>query len=413
MSHNHLVDTTGAPLRLIGVDRSGTEYACIQGWGIFDGPSDATSVANMAAWHINAVRLPLNEDCWLGINGVPAAYGGTNYRQAVQQYVTLLHQAGIAVILDLHLTAPGAVAATGQVPMADADHTPAFWSSVASAYAADPSVVFDLFNEPFISTGNAQTSDPWACWLAGCTINAGNGVPTSWQSAGMQQLVNAVRATGAAQPIMLGGLQWSNDLTQWLTHEPNDSAQQLAASFHDYNFNTCNNQTCWNSQVGPVAQHVPVITGEIGEDDCAGGFITQYMQWADSTGISYVGWTWDTWNCSSGPALITAYDGTPTAYGAAFRSHLAALAQSRLVIIGGDPLTAFNGPAQSATATARPPTSQPATGAASVVPVGELQPLGGDAVEEGVLPAEQGIVQGSGALRPPQVTGWRDRYPLT
>ncbi len=65
VSGNHLINGYGQTIRLLGVNRSGTEYACIQGWGLFDGPNDATSVAAMASWHINAVRVPLNEDCWL------------------------------------------------------------------------------------------------------------------------------------------------------------------------------------------------------------------------------------------------------------------------------------------------------------------------------------------------------------
>src|SRR5712671_5623632 len=73
-----LVDQNGAPLRLLGVNRSGAEYACAQGWGIFDGPSDAASIAAIASWHVNAVRVPLNEDCWLGVNGVNLSYGGAN-----------------------------------------------------------------------------------------------------------------------------------------------------------------------------------------------------------------------------------------------------------------------------------------------------------------------------------------------
>src|SRR5712671_7022076 len=75
---NQLVDSAGHALRLRGVNRSGTEYACAQGWGIFDGPSDSTSIAAIASWHVNAVRVPLNEDCWLGINGVNLSYGGAN-----------------------------------------------------------------------------------------------------------------------------------------------------------------------------------------------------------------------------------------------------------------------------------------------------------------------------------------------
>ena len=38
--------------------------------------------------------------------------------------------------------------------------------------------------------------------------------------AGMTSLVAAVRATGAKQPLLLGGLNYSNDLTGWLAHAP-------------------------------------------------------------------------------------------------------------------------------------------------------------------------------------------------
>src|SRR5438105_55651 len=70
VSGNKILNSAGAPVHIVGVNRSGSEYACIQGWGFFDGPSDAASVAAIAGWHTNAVRLGLNEDCWLNINGV-------------------------------------------------------------------------------------------------------------------------------------------------------------------------------------------------------------------------------------------------------------------------------------------------------------------------------------------------------
>ena len=392
ISGNHLVDGSGRTLRLLGVNRSGAEYACVQGWGIFDGPADATSIGAMATWHVDAVRLPLNEDCWLGINGVPASYSGVSYQQAIQQYVSLLHQAGMVVILDLHWAAPGATPATGQLPMADADHAPAFWSSVAATFKTDPSVVYDLFNEPFLDTGNAATLDPWTCWLEGCTVNAGNGVGHAWQSAGMQQLVDAVRATGATQPVMAGGLAWSNDLSQWLAHRPADPAGQLAASFHEYNFNSCSAPACWTAEIAPVAQLVPVITGEVGENDCGGSFIDQYLPWADSVGISYLAWTWDTWDCSSGPALITSYAGTPTAYGAAYKAHLATLTP--------------RGPAGGLV---RAGPSPAPTLLQSVVPVSVPAALRGDVVEQGVLPAQHHVVEAGGHLHPPQISGWLHR----
>jgi endoglucanase len=307
VSGNRLVNAAGQPVRLLGVDRSGTEYACIQGWGIFDGPNDAGSVAAMASWHINAVRVPLNEDCWLDINGVNPAYGGANYQNAIVNYVKLLHQSNLYVILDLHWSAPGTQRATGQMPMPDADHAPAFWQSVAATFKSDPAVVFDLYNEPY--------GVDWNCWLNGCSA-------PGWQAAGMQQLVSSVRAAGATNVIMLGGLAYANDLTGWLSHEPTDTAHQLAASFHTYNFNTCNSLACWNTQESPVAAQVPLITGEIGENDCGHGFIDSYMAWADSHAVSYLGWTWDTWSCTNGPALITSYNGTPTGFGVGFRDHL-------------------------------------------------------------------------------------------
>src|ERR1700688_4836101 len=94
VSGNHLVDVNQQPVRFLGVNLSGPEYACIQGWGIFDGPSDAASVQAIASWHVNTVRVLLNEDCWLGINGVNSAYAGSNYQQAIVNYVNLLHQNG-------------------------------------------------------------------------------------------------------------------------------------------------------------------------------------------------------------------------------------------------------------------------------------------------------------------------------
>src|SRR4051812_11805284 len=43
-----LLDSSNRPLVLRGVNRSGSEYACIQGWGFFDGPADPPSVQAIA-----------------------------------------------------------------------------------------------------------------------------------------------------------------------------------------------------------------------------------------------------------------------------------------------------------------------------------------------------------------------------
>jgi aryl-phospho-beta-D-glucosidase BglC (GH1 family) len=305
---NVLVDN-GKTVRLLGVDRSGTEYTCIQGNGIFDGPVDQNAINVILSWHANAVRVPLNEDCWLSINGAPGQYSGAAYQNAITGFVNLLRQNGLYVILDLHWNNGGGNKATSQQQMADADHGPAFWASVASAFKTDQGVIFDLYNEPHDIS--------WACWLnGGCQVNG-------WNVAGMQQLLNAVRGAGATNVVMAGGLAYAGDLSQWLANKPNDPQKNLAASFHTYNFTTCSNQGCWDSTIKPVAQQVPVITGELGENDCAHGYIDQYMPWADTNGVSYLGWAWNAdFPCGGGPSLVTDYSGTPTAFGAGFKAHL-------------------------------------------------------------------------------------------
>jgi hypothetical protein len=315
---NQLVNGASQPIRLLGVDRSGTEYACIQGWGIFDGPADAASVQAIAAWHTDAVRVPLNEDCWLGINGAPPAYSGANYRRAITNYVNLLNQYGLVAILDLHWNAPGMQQSTGQQPMPDEDHAVTFWQSVATHFKGNSSVIFDLYNEPY-PDDNQDTTAAWQCWLDGGTCA---GVP--FRAAGMQQLVTTVRDTGATNVIMLGGVAYANALSQWLTYKPVDPDNNLAASWHVYNFNPCNTTVCWDATAAPVAQQVPLITGEIGENDWSGQFITTLMNWLDQYQAGYLAWSWDTWNAWD--ALITSYSGTPDAatYGLTYYDHLTA-----------------------------------------------------------------------------------------
>jgi hypothetical protein len=324
VSGNHLVNQDGATVQLRGVNRSGTQYACAEGWGIFDGPSDAASITAMKSWGINAVRVNGNEDCWLGINGVKAQYGGANYRAAMGDFVSRLNAAGLYVIFDLHHSAPGTQKASGQKPMADADHSPAYWSSVAAYFKSNPAVIFDLYNEPYPN----RNSDTAAAWT--CTMQAVGCSGFTFKAAGMQQLLDSVRSTGATNVVMVGGPQYAGSLTRWAQYAPTDSAGQLAASIHVYwnkpsdpEWSPCFASSCWNNVLIPVAATIPIVTGEMGELDCNHGLEDPYFAWADAHGVSYVGWSWMVASCTAEPSLITNYNGTPTQYGAGLRNHLA------------------------------------------------------------------------------------------
>ncbi len=327
VSGNRLVTTAGTTYRLLGVNRASAEFACVQGKGMWDSPTpDQASVDAMKAWNIHTVRIPLNEDCWLGTFGTPS---GTTYQQAVKAYADLLVANGITPIVEMHwnhgvytgtASACADANATCQKPMPDAQYAPTFWTQVANMFRGNNAVILDLFNEPYPDAANNWSDLPaaWRCLRDGGTCT-GIGYPV----AGMQSLVNAVRATGATNVIMVPGIRWTNDLSQWLTYRPTDPAGNIMASWHTYNFNACITPTCWNAELGPVAAQVPLVAGEIGQNTCAHDYIDQVMAWADANGMGYLAWTWNPWGCGQGNVLINDYSGSPTAtFGEGFRAHL-------------------------------------------------------------------------------------------
>jgi endoglucanase len=394
---NHFVNGAGQTIRLLGVNHPSSEYACVDGFGYNDGHQDGADAAAVASWNANAVRVPLNEDCWLGINGQPNSSEGppepltaAGYQQSVEDYVKALNAHGLYAILDLHWTAPSNQVAEEQQPMPDADHSPAFWQSVAATFKGNPAVVFDVFNEPFDPTDPRSGSDQdpqdqvtWNCWETGtqngpdggapCDTSAydTNGVKTvPYRVAGMQTLVDTIRNAGATQPVMVGGLDYANDLTQWADHAPNDPLNQEAASFHNYQGKNCDNVACWNSQVAPIAANVPVVTGEFDEDNytepkCANQtpstFDTDYMTWADQHGVGYLAWGWwvlsqsekDDAGCSAF-YLLNSYDGTPAPpNGTLLHTHLLSLPAGGVT----------SGPTLPPTTKAKPPVTLKAFGA--------------------------------------------------
>jgi len=101
----HLLTVSGASVTLRGVTVDGSEYGCQQGWAVTERPVDAALISDLKSLGATVVRLPLNEDCWLGINST-SAYTGTVYQTWLQNAVDTLTAAGLTVDLDLHWTAP-------------------------------------------------------------------------------------------------------------------------------------------------------------------------------------------------------------------------------------------------------------------------------------------------------------------
>jgi hypothetical protein len=225
--------------------------------------------------------------------------------------------------------------------MADSDNSINFWSSIADKFKSYPNVMFELFNEPYLYWLTSGETD-WNVLLNGGTISAyvtGDGskytVNYTWKTAGMQQMLDAVRQTGATNIVLVGGVSWSQDLSQWVAHMPKDPQKQIAAVWHAYpNSGTVGDPQAASPKFGSIAYTwtksvltagYPVFITEFGDHNTPGTigspFVSNLLPWADANGASYTGWTWDPWG-ESDNVLIKDHIGTPTdGYGVYTKAH--------------------------------------------------------------------------------------------
>jgi endoglucanase len=344
VSANHLVNGSGQPVFLHGANRDDAAYGCVSANPvIFEGPVDQAAVSAMTAWNINAVRLTLNEDCWLGINGINSAYSGANYQSAIVNFVNLLESNGIYVELGLIWNAPGSYVSNSLEPEADSDHAPAFWQSVASTFANDRGTIFDLFNEPYASyngSGSPAANMSWGCWAnGGCTVSCdqtdnGGSCPngTTYTVAGMQTLINTIRAQEGSwhHPLLLPGLGSSNDLSGWLANMPSDSANALIAGYHWYNDNAGGcvmplTNSCW-SNLQTIGQQVPLVGDEFGNYGCSWtSNMNSFVSFMEGNANGFEAWVWNGGSACPEPSLVSDWNGTATSYGQNYENLLLSL----------------------------------------------------------------------------------------
>ena len=134
---------------------------------------------------------------------------GKAYRALVEPGRRALCRAGCYVILDLHWSDAGEWGKQiGQHVMPD-QNSVEFWKSCATAYKNHPAVIFDLYNEPHDVT--------WDVWQNGGQVTReGDATQTpakTYQAVGMQALLDTVRATGAKNVVIVGGLDWAYDMS--------------------------------------------------------------------------------------------------------------------------------------------------------------------------------------------------------
>ncbi len=317
---NQVVTVAGnCPTFLKGVNVPSLEWT---NWG--DGPSGniLTTVQTMVTgWSCNMIRIPLNQDRWFGLGGCGAT--ASSYQGVVDNIVNYCNSVGVWVMLDLHWSdtgtwGGGSVCTSGQHDMPD-NNSSLFWTDVATRYANNPAVWFDLYNEP-----KGITS--WSLWK-----NGGTGMTDgSYSSPGMQALVNTVRATGAKNIIVAGGLDWSFNLTGVPANALSDATGNgvvYATHIYPWKWPSPCNQSCWDTAVpASVHDNYAVMVTEFGQNNNADGVANNtwsqnVMNWAIANTTGYIAWCMHT---GATPNLVSDWSYTPTSwFGTTVKAQLA------------------------------------------------------------------------------------------
>jgi hypothetical protein len=343
---NQIVAPTnaGCTVHLQGVNVDGMEFDATGSQGPPGQGITATVAEAVTAWKANIVRIPMNQDWWFGCGA-----GGANYQAIIDSIVNYCNANNAYVLLDLHWSGnqTGATSPCGtgwgndqtindggqyQQFMPD-DNSVTFWSSVAAHYANNPAVLFDMYNEPF-----DYSSSGWTVWLQGGTNTdvCCTGTSVSFHTPGMQALLNAIRAAGANNIVVAGGLDYAYDLTG-LTYDAcgggpcaltDTTGHGVIYSSHIYPQKGSNPwvPSDGDSSISPTAAIYPVIIGEFGQGNVITGYTPDpdtngtwdqtLLQWMNGNNSASYKYNWTSWDMHDGscPCLISNWSFAPTSY---------------------------------------------------------------------------------------------------
>ena len=295
-----------------GVNRDSLEWGRYN-WGGCGGDGHFTDqdYRNIKSWNVTVLRVPLSQAGWLG-----RRCDAASYRQYVDTVIRKASANGMYVILDLHWSdvmgnAPcDSGCTTGQQPMPDSDSI-AFWHQVAARYANDSAVLFGLYNEPH--------GVSWPCWRdGGClTYSSRQTGSHPYTAVGMQQLYDVVRATGAKNLVIVGGLDWAYDLSG----VAKGYALSGANIVYDTHVYTRWHYTLsdWKAHFGDLTAEHAIIASEFGSTDCSTSYTSQLIDYFDAPNghvgnrMGWMIWSWNVPGSCGQPSIIADWHGAPLA----------------------------------------------------------------------------------------------------
>jgi hypothetical protein len=252
--------------------------------------------------HADTVRFQVSE---FGIDPDGPLYS-PGYVDEVLNAVQAARNLGLAVIVSLQAEPPAGEPTRCPLPDAGAARA---WAVLAPAFAQDPDVMFELYNEPGVSA----TPAGWLQWRAGGEIISPNG--SACQAVGMQSLINQIRTQAPQNVIIVPGLGGEQSLAGRLAlvDPAHRGDPQLAYGIH-YPSQSKGAAT-WDKAFGNASASVPVVvtewdanstTGCIPQTPAATALLLDYLA---AKRIGVVGFAFDL------PGTIVAdYSYAPTTY---------------------------------------------------------------------------------------------------
>ncbi|GAC1545186.1 MAG: hypothetical protein NVS2B7_19850 [Herpetosiphon sp.] len=342
----------GQVLQLHGVNRDSLEWGS-QNWAgcggdnhFGDGDFD-----KIKSWNATAVRVPLSQANWLGRRCNAVAYAAM-----VDRVIARINARGMYAILDLHWSDVEGRAPcdtdcggtfSGQQPMPDGDSR-IFWQQVATRYANNAGVLFDLYNEPHPNQDGVVNDSDWRCWRdGGCTVAASSKAGVQYTAVGMQELYDTVRAAAPTSVVLVAGPDWASDLAG----VGRGYALRGTNIVYDVHVYTRWHATAsdWHQHFGFLTATYPVIATEFGYvGDCATMLdraaidpVRQLLDYFDAPDgvagnrMSWTIWSWNTPGDCTQPSVIANWNGTPLhEQGVLIHDRLAAYAAARPQITG-------------------------------------------------------------------------------
>lgn len=176
----------------------------------------------------------------------PIGDSGATFRRSLRDAVVNARAEGFVVVIALEGSFDGSPAPPPAMPDPS---TLQAWTALAPLFASDDGVAYEVFNAP----AAPATTDNWSAWADGGAVAGDAGV------VGMQQVIDAIRATGAPNVVIADGLDHGHTLEGAPVLRDTQGAVVYGVEPYPRSGDSA---TTWDTDFGTLAASRPVLVTE-------------------------------------------------------------------------------------------------------------------------------------------------------